>query len=113
MRAAEQFGLFQISLQTPARARRADPPTSKLAAADVHVEELEDRVLRALRLSRTAARGSNLHGMTTHELAWLLKVELVSISPRLKPLADKGLVEDSGERRRGDSGRNSIVWRAI
>ena len=106
---ALQIGLFQILEQTPppehGRARRVDPDTSKKAAAAVPVAYLEARVLRALKLSR--------EGMTTHELAWLLKVDLVSVSPRMRPLVEKNLVRDSGERRRGDSGRASIVWKAL
>ncbi len=88
------------------RARRRDPDTAKKAAASVPVADLEARVLRALRLSKA--------GMTTHELAWLLKVDLVSVSPRMRPLAEKGLVQDSGRRAVWpDSGRSSIVWRAV
>lgn len=99
-----QAKLFDDLPLESGRARRRDPDTAKKAAASVPVADLEARVLRALRLSKA--------GMTTHELAWLLKVDLVSVSPRMRPLAEKGLVQDSGERRRGDSGRSSIVWRA-
>jgi hypothetical protein len=88
-----------------ARARRSDPDTSRAAAARTPVAALEDRVLRALRVSK--------EGMTTHELAWLLKLELVSVSPRMRPLAQKNLVRDTGERRASDNGRSSIVWKAI
>lgn len=105
MNAAVQTKLFDDPPREAGRARRRDPDTAKKAAASVPVADLEARVLRALRLSKA--------GMTTHELAWLLKVDLVSVSPRLRPLAEKGLVQDSGERRRGDSGRSSIVWRAV
>jgi predicted ArsR family transcriptional regulator len=105
---AQQMGLFQMVEQAPperGRARRSDPDTSKKSASSTPVADLEARVLRALRLSRD--------GMTTHELAWLLKIDLVSVSPRMRPLVKKNLVQDSGERRRGDSGRASIVWKAI
>lgn len=87
------------------RARRKDPDTSKKAAGAVRVADLEACVLRALRVSHA--------GMTTHELASLLKMDLVSVSPRMRPLAEKGLVRDSGDRRRGESGRASIVWKAV
>jgi hypothetical protein len=85
------------------RARSVDPDTSKKAAASFPVAELESRVLEALRWSGK--------GLTTHELSWFLKVDLVSVSPRMRPLVEKNLVVDSGERRRGDSGRSSIVWK--
>jgi predicted transcriptional regulator len=86
------------------RARRNDPDTSKKAAASVKVADLEARVLDALR--------DHGDGLTTHELSKLLDVDLVSVSPRLRPLSNKNLVRDSGERRRGDNGRSSIVWKA-
>jgi hypothetical protein len=86
------------------RARRRDPETAKKAAAAVRVGELEGLVLGRLR-----SHG----GMTTHELAAALSVDLVSISPRMRPLVEKGLARDSGERRRGESGRASIVWKAV
>lgn len=105
---AQQIGLFQIMEQSSPEhgsARRLDPDTSKKAAASVPVADLEARVLRALRICK--------NGMTTHELSWLLKVDLVSVSPRMRPLVEKNLVVDSGERRSGDSGRKSIVWKAV
>ena len=85
-----------------ARARRADPGTSKSAARSVPVAELEAKVLRALR--------DHPCGLTSHEVAELLDMPLVSVSPRFKPLTVKNLVRDSGERRCGASGRKSIVW---
>src|SRR5260370_32383305 len=100
---AVQTNLFE-SPRESGRSRRRDPDTSKKAARSVPVADLEERVLRALRL---------LKGATTHELAWLLKVDLVSVSPRMRPLVEKGLVQDSGKRRRGESGRSSIVWKAV
>jgi hypothetical protein len=102
---ALQPNLFDDPPRESGRARRHDPDTAKKAAAKVPVADLEARVLRALRLSH--------YGMTTHELAWLLKVDLVSVSPRMRPLTEKGLVQDSGERRRpAGCSRTSIVWKA-
>jgi DNA-binding MarR family transcriptional regulator len=86
-----------------AAARTADPSTSREAAATVHVADLEARVLRALRQS---------FGMTTSELSSKLKLDRVTVSPRIAPLCRKGLVVDSGARRSGPSGRRQIVWRA-
>ena len=34
-------------------------------------------------------------------------------TPRLAPLRRKGLIVDSGKRRKGKSNRNQIVWRAV
>lgn len=33
-----------------------------------------------------------------------------SLTPRFKPLRDKGLIYDTGERRENRSGRKAIVW---
>lgn len=90
-----------------AHARNTDPSTSHAAARAIvgALTELEARVLGEL-----LRRGDD--GATTHELAAALKLELVTVSPRLKPLAQKGCVIDSGLKRTGVSGRQSIVWRA-
>lgn len=83
-------------------ARRTDPDTSRDAAKSINVTGLEQLVLEAL-----ADRP-----MTSYELAEHLHLSLVTVSPRLRPLCDKGLVEDSGERRRNPSSwRNCAVWR--
>ena len=104
MNAAMQPSLFDTAPKREAgRARRRDPDTAKKAAAAVPVADLEYRVLDLLR---------TFGGMTTHELAAALKVDLVSVSPRMRPLVEKGLAWDSGMRRRGESGRASIVWKA-
>lgn len=87
---------------TEALARSTDPGTSYEAAASVNTTDLEARVLVALHWFPC--------GATTYELAEFMQASLVSISPRMKPLASKGLVRDSGTRKRGPSGRNQTVW---
>jgi DNA-binding transcriptional ArsR family regulator len=82
-------------------ARKVDPETSKAAAKSVAATDLESLVLATLRSEP----------LTTHEISRALGIELVSISPRTAPLLRKGLIEDSGLRREGPSGRKSIVWR--
>jgi predicted ArsR family transcriptional regulator len=52
-------------------------------------------------------------GLTTHELADVLQLSLVTVSPRMRPLVRRGAVIDSGERRKNVSGRASIVWKAV
>jgi DNA-binding MarR family transcriptional regulator len=95
---------YQLTLFDRGAYRRTDPRTSVAAAQSVEPAPLEALVLECL-YRRPA-------GLTTHELADLLHLELVTVSPRMRPLASKGLVVDSGERRAGPSGRKSIVWRA-
>lgn len=88
----------------PALARRADPDTSKDAAANVNVTSLEAAVYGCLKA----------HGpRTSFEIADILRLSLVTVSPRLRPLADKCLVRDSGVRRIGQSGKRQIVWEII
>ena len=83
---------------TLALTRRADPPTSRAAAALVSTTDLEALVLAILREHQA--------GLTSHEVAALLNRELVSISPRMRPLCDKGCVRETGRR----DGRT--VWEA-
>lgn len=86
-----------------AHARRSDPPTSKAAAASIEVARMEAQVLEVLRQYPA--------GLTTEQIAGYTGEPLVSISPRLRPLAEKGLVEDSDERRLNVSGRRAIIWK--
>jgi hypothetical protein len=87
------------------RSRKRDPQTAKDAAKLADVKGLEFIVISWL-----SARPA---GLTTHELSELAGTELVSISPRIKPLVEKNLVRDSGQRRPGPSGRKSIVWELV
>lgn len=67
----------------PALARTTDPTTSSAAAASVDVSKLEQAVLRALRA----------FGPTTmHQVAEVLGIGLVSISPRFAPLRRAGRI---------------------
>ena len=86
-------------------ARRSDPDTSYAAAASFVPTELEAKVLTCLRKFP--------NGATSFQLAESMGLSLVTVSPRLRPLCDKGYIEDSGRRQRGDSGRYQIVWRCV
>jgi hypothetical protein len=85
------------------RSRGNDPATAKDAAHSVKTAELE------LKVVETLAKAPD--GLTSHEVAERLDVQLVSISPRFRPLVEKNLIRDSGEKRKGESGRFSIVWK--
>jgi len=90
-----------------AYARNKDPVTSHEAAESVRGREanaMEGRVLSELKLWPD--------GLTSHELVEITGIRWQSITPRIRPLVRKGLVEDSGLRRPGPTGRNVIVWRA-
>ncbi len=86
--------------QTDALARSSDPDTSKDAAARVNVSKRERQVLDALKSLGDKA--------TTREIADRSGVELLTVSPRLKPLEAKGLVRRTEARRDG-----AIVWAVV
>lgn len=92
----------QLSIDWGAFARCTDPVTSHRAAATVDTSALEDIVLGYLR--------ERLGGATSYEIASVLRMSLVTVSPRLRPLVKKGLVVDSGRKECGESGRSRIVW---
>lgn len=82
-------------------ARNTDPVTSWAAAETVNASRLMLLVMQALRNGP----------MTTEEIAAVTQESLQSITPRMRPLVNKGVVIDSGTRRPGASGRSRIVWR--
>lgn len=84
-----------------AYARRSDPATARDAAASVDVSKQQEMILHYL----------DWKPGTTGEIAEYYDLPRDSISPRIRPLVDKGLVIDSGERRAGPSGRKAIVWK--
>lgn len=89
-----------------ALARNVDPSTSHAAAESVDATKLERVILDKLKVCKAP-------GATTYELAQLLGLSLVSVSPRMRPLAIKRLIIDTGFRARGASGRLQIIWRAV
>lgn len=89
-----------------ALSRHSDPSTSHFAASTVNVTYLERVILD--KLKRYA-----LPGATSYELADALGLSLVSVSPRMRPLAKKHLILDTGLRALGASGRPQIIWRAM
>lgn len=84
-------------------ARHSDPTTSRDAATSIDATTLESLCLATLRMCRT--------GMTTEERASAMALPLVTVSPRMRPIANKGLVY-AGTKRPNASGRNAIVWYA-
>lgn len=80
-------------------ARSSDPDTSKQAAQRVNSGSWESKVHRAI-------IAAGLYGATIAEVSEIYcNVSLVTISPRFAPLANKGLIFDSGWRR-----DRRIVW---
>jgi hypothetical protein len=87
-------------------ARTADPDTSHEAAEKVDSAKLERLVFEVI------ARNPN--GMTSDEVMRHFPDHGVqTISPRFAPLIRKGLIEDTGERRKAASGRSQRVMKAV
>jgi len=98
-----------------AKARYSDPETSHAAAESLSSTE----IARLERFVYTTIR-SQPNGATWDELYYITGIAKASISPRFKPLRNKGLIEfrciaDTEEKikRPGDSGRGQIVWFAV
>lgn len=86
-------------------ARSGDPDTSHDAAESVRVAELERAVLRAIH---------DLGGKATSEdVAIYTGIDLQSITPRFAPLARKGVIARTSDRKPGRSGKARIVWMKV
>lgn len=88
----------QLGLDFAARARRSDPGTSHAAAATIDAKSLAGQVLADLR-----DRGPG----TSHEIAERMGLQLVTVSPRMKPLEDAGKVRRAGKK------QGRTIWEAI
>ena len=87
-----------------ARARNTDPDTSHEAAerATPAVPALRDLIVEALRKER--------YGLTSRQLAEKTGRDLVSISPRLKPMVEDGVVKRAAWFYQGENGRRMTIW---
>ena len=97
---------MQLDFDFAPKARRTDPETSKQAALSLDPTEMETLVLEVIRLFPDGCIFDDIVHM-------LPTIREVSISPRLKPLQKKGLIEATGELRQGKSGRNQKVLRYV
>lgn len=79
---------------------------TSVAAADA----LAPKLGRLQRMAEAAICCAGHQGLTADELAARLKMDLWSIQPRTSELKRKGLIRDSGRRRRNATGKQAIVW---
>ena len=79
---------------------------TSIAAANA----LAPKLGRLQRMALAAVRDAGWQGLTADELAARLDMDRWSIQPRLSELKRKGLVTDSGQRRRNVTGKQAIVW---
>jgi len=86
--------------------RRGDPDTSHDAAYAVNSGKLE-------RLVYNCIHDFGYHGCISDDVRMILKdLPYSSVTARFRALLDRNLIEDTGERRQGLSGRSQRVVRA-
>ena len=96
-----KFGSNPITL-----VRTEDPDTSHEAANAVDTSRLEAMVYEGI---------TNFpNGCISDQIRFLFpQYPYSSITARYRALLDKGLIEDTGERRKGVSGKNQRVMKAL
>lgn len=87
--------------------RAKDPDTSHESAEKVDSVRLEEMVFEVIKTFKQ-------EGCTSDQVLGLFpQLPYSSVTARYRALLDKGLIEDTGERRPGRSGRRQRVMRAI
>jgi hypothetical protein len=79
---------------------------TSIAAGDA----LAPKLGQLQRLAEATIRAAGDGGLTADELAARLALERWSIQPRTTELSRKGVIRDSGQRRRNVTGKAAIVW---
>ncbi len=82
---------------------------TSIAAAN----DLAPKLGRLQNAALAAIRAAGLIGLTADELAATLDVDRWTIQPRTSELKLRGLIKDSGRRRKNASGKRAIVWVAL
>lgn len=90
----------QLEITYPTAAGFKSTDTSREAAESTPAASLRTAVLRELE------RGAG----TADEIADRLKIDRLSIRPRLSELRNMGRVDDTGQRRVNASNKRAIVW---
>ena len=73
-------------------------------------QAIEIAIGRLQRIALAAIRAAGGRGLTTNELVSVVGIHRDTMQPRTSELQERGLIRDSGARRRNVSGRNAIVW---
>lgn len=90
----------------PFRAGYKARDTAKLAAQSVSSRAPR---LRAMCLDTLRGCGP----LTADQCANQLGIDKLSIRPRFSELAACHMIEDSGERRKNESGKSAVVWKLV
>jgi hypothetical protein len=88
----------------PPRVRNTDPDTSTEAAKSLAEQSVGARCQELFALIEHHG------GLTTHQLVALTGYDRGNTARRITDLTQAGWIVDSGQRRRGPTGRRSIVW---
>ncbi len=79
---------------------------TSVAAAD----ELAPKLGRLQAMVSGAIRGAGENGLTADECCDVLELDRWTVQPRTSELKVKGLIKDSGKRRKNKTGKQAIVW---
>ena len=90
-------------------ARKFDPDTSHQAKVSVDPTKLEQLVYQEI---ENFGDHGCIHDQVEHQMLTKYNIRTGSISPRYARLIEKGLIIDTGERRKAMSGRNQRVMMA-
>lgn len=85
--------------------RKGAPGTSQEAAT-----EMAPHLGRLQKATREAIQSAGHNGLTADEAAAVLGLERWTVQPRLSELKAKGLIVDSGQRRKNITGKRAVVW---
>jgi predicted transcriptional regulator len=102
------FEKLQDTTDPRTLARTNGPDTSKEAAASIDTSYLEQVVLGAVMTQPDGAiQDDVLRLLAPRNYAYS------SVTARFRALLDKGLIKETGEKRKGRSGRNQRVLKAV
>lgn len=87
-------------------ARRDSPDTSQEAAESIDTTQLERMVCEAIARFPNGCISDEVRALFPH-------YPYSSITARYRALLDKGFIEDTGERRKGASGKNQRVMKFV
>lgn len=84
---------------------KGDADTGREAA-----EAMQSHCGRLQRMALAHIRGAAANGYTADELAAAMGMDRWAVQPRTSELKAKGLIVDSGMRRRNVTGKRAVVW---